>query len=92
VLLAAAACGGEPGDRSLSDGASAPTAKHPDAGPSPGATCWGVEEGCSCADWGATVSCKSVVLDFGDYVTCAGTRECVRGVWGPCVPPHFVPR
>jgi hypothetical protein len=69
---------------------------HADAGPEyagdAGATCWKVEEGCSCADSGATVSCKAVLLDFGDYVTCSGTRECVRGVWGPCVPPHFVPR
>ncbi len=55
-------------------------------------TAGAVAEGCHCADEGQVVACQGQRLDFGDYVTCAGVRECVRGAWGPCITNHFVVR
>jgi hypothetical protein len=59
----------------------------PLADPPPG--CWRVEQGCQCQDWGETVACQTPVYRDGDYVTCAGTRACIRGTWGPCWPPNY---
>jgi hypothetical protein len=101
VAVLAASCGGGPGAESLHDGAETMTAA-PDtdassatapASGAPGAgqalDCWREDEGCRCTDWGATVECKARVSSFGDYVSCAGVRQCVRGYWGPCIPPTF---
>jgi hypothetical protein len=98
---ATAACGGGPDSGALKDGAGmgAPTpadaGANADGSPAPGPVvappggCWRNEQGCNCSDWGQTVACKGPVFRDGNYVTCAGTRECVNGVWGPCWPPNY---
>jgi hypothetical protein len=96
VLLAALpACSGGAKSRTLSDGAGTAdpvpsTGAIDDAGAPPPSECWGLEEGCRCADAGATVACKGPVFRAGDYISCAGTRQCVGGFWGPCWPQNYV--
>jgi hypothetical protein len=103
---ASAACGGDPGSENLHDGASNGRRTVPTAAPSPKsaptsgdggssqstqpAECWAVAEGCRCTHEGEVTACQSQRLDFGDYVTCAGERQCVQGTWGPCIATHFV--
>jgi hypothetical protein len=98
VLLASAAagCSGDPDSENLRD--TAGTASRP--APSPGTDsdaqrsqpvdCWAVAEGCRCSEEGQVAACQSQRLDFGDYVTCSGVRQCVHGTWGACIPTHFV--
>jgi hypothetical protein len=103
LLLSGAtvACGGGPGSGTLTDSAGMGTPTPTDAGANPDgdpasnpmlpppSPCWRAEQGCHCADPGATVACKAPVFRDGDYVTCAGTRECIGGIWGPCWPPNY---
>jgi hypothetical protein len=94
--LGAAACGGT-GDEALKDGADNRTSalasgrdggSGSDSGDTPG-ECWSVAEGCHCPDEGRTVACRTAVRRFGSYVTCAGTRACTEGLWGPCLAPDY---
>jgi hypothetical protein len=90
------ACGGGPGSERLRDGVgmSLPVAAA-DGGEvslppaSPPDNCANPEQGCPCTDLGATIACKGPVVRDGNYTTCAGTRECVQGSWGPCWPPNY---
>jgi hypothetical protein len=70
-------------------GGDTPPPSAADAGAQPG-DCWQVTEGCRCATEGQVVACKGQVLNFGDYVSCAGVRECVNGTWGACESTNFV--
>jgi hypothetical protein len=51
--------------------------------------CWRVEQGCQCQNPGEVVACQAPVYRNGDYATCAGTRECINGTWGPCWPTNY---
>jgi len=101
-----AACGGAPGSEALRDGAdtrqpepsTAPAASGSAASAlenPPGAqagNCTEVAEGCLCGNEGEVVACQGRRYDFGDYVTCAGVRQCLHGTWGACVSTNFVRR
>jgi len=103
VMSGTTACGGGPSSGSLHDGAGmsapAPTAEDEDAGtdgassgpslPRPGPDCANPEQGCPCDQPGETVACHTPVFRDGNYVTCAGARACISGVWGPCWPPNY---
>ncbi len=52
--------------------------------------CWQVAEGCRCATEGQVLACKGQQFNFGDYVSCAGVRECVHGTWTACASTNFV--
>lgn len=54
------------------------------------AACWNVATGCRCANEGQVVACQGRRYDFGDYVSCAGERQCVNGTWGPCISTHYL--
>ena len=96
--LTAVACGGAPGSERLRDSAAngVPSTVADAGGEShalttaPPGTCWDEDQGCHCMDWGATVACKGPVIRDGQFTTCTGMRQCVRGVWGPCLPPTYV--
>jgi hypothetical protein len=88
-----AGCGGGPSTGHV-DGAdttsSAPAATNDANGdPAPADPCSQPETGCKCDTEGATLACKGPVLRNGDYVTCSGTRSCVNGHWGLCMPPAY---
>ncbi len=100
LASASASCGGGP--EGLHDGAENKEVD-PVASPAPAAPatsgdspvaqpadCWNVAEGCHCTTQGEVVTCQGRRYNFGDYVTCAGERECVNGAWGPCIATHFV--
>lgn len=64
---------------SASAGSSAPPSSAPPY-------CLQVEQGCPCNHWGDVVDCKGPLIRDGAFVTCAGLRACVQGMWGPCMP------
>jgi hypothetical protein len=105
-LLAAGACGAGPESEALHDGADTRQAAPATAPVSSGvpatvasnppsaqpADCTAVAEGCVCATEGEVVPCQGHRYDFGDYVSCAGVRQCARGTWGACIPTNYLKR
>ena len=106
LLLAAGACGAGPGSETLHDGAdtqqaepntapagsgiaASPPGNPPSAQPG---ECTDVAEGCVCANEGDVVACQGHRYDFGDYVSCAGVRQCLHGTWGACISTNYVKR
>jgi hypothetical protein len=99
------ACGGDPGSSetlhdTAGEGHSSTSVAGPSGhtSPSSGAssaqptdcTAGAVAEGCRCTDEGQVVACQAQRLDFGDYVTCAGVRQCAHGAWGSCLENRFL--
>ena len=70
-----------------SDTAPAGGGSDPSGAPAP--TCDRVDQGCPCDQPGEIAFCEGPVIRLGTFVTCAGLRQCVQGVWGPCVPQSY---
>ncbi len=72
-------------DDTAAPAASAPLPQAPPAA----AECATPDQGCPCDQPGEVVACHGPVLRDGNYTTCDGLRACVKGAWGPCIPPTF---